>query len=372
MPETPETSRSSDSAESAGGPPHADGAGEGATEGRKDAADAAEAAADGTGDGPATGPGTAAEDAVDGEAAEEVAGAAGEDGGAFEPAGSADETVGGVDDVDPLQVVENAVRAAAGRATLPFQAARADRSFATAFWYNDLVEAGPGREVIRQYLVTAEARTRFELGQFTLREGLASPELPADELVLPSFAKKWTRLGGLGVAVMPTTDLHIHAEKRGWSWTTDEVTAGLAAQPADIALIGAEPLPAYVLGHAVDQEGGRKHPERPQVLLAGAVTRTSDDPTAPVRWTTPLPEGFDGAPVFAALPMDDDQVKLVCLGLVLPGARPATVPDSRPAPDGAPGASAPAASATVVTFDLLRPAIHAVTPSRKRRWWQSR
>ncbi|SEN53398.1 hypothetical protein SAMN05216267_1006153 [Actinacidiphila rubida] len=269
---------------------------------------------------------------------------------------------------DPLKLVEEAILAAAGRATLPFQAARADRSFATAFWYNDFVETGSDHEVIRQYLVTAEARTRFALGQFTLRPGLVAPELPADELVLPSFAKKWTRLGDLGVAVMPTTDLHIHAEKRGWHWTTDEVTAGLAAQPADIALIGVEPLPAYVLGHAVDEESGGKHPERPQVLLAGAVTRTSDDPTAPVRWTTPLPEGFAGAPVFAALPMDDDQVKLVCLGLVLPAARPAA--ETAQAPDGAPATSTPSASATVVTFDLLRPAVHAVTPPRKRHWWQ--
>jgi hypothetical protein len=52
--------------------------------------------------------------------------------------------------------------------------------------------------------------------------------------------------------------------------------------------------------------------------------------------------------VFTVLPVDEDQVKLVCLGLALPG-------DPTP---------------TVVTFDLLRPAIHAVTPSLTRRWWQ--
>ena len=320
--------------------------------------------------------GTAAEEGADQPRAAETAdGDAGpeEAVGADEPAaaGGADEDldVDALDDAEPVNMIEAAVLEAASRVTLPFQAARADRSFATAFWYNDLVETKPGHEVIRQYLVTAETRTRYELGQFTLRPGLAAPELPADELVLPSFSRKWTRLGGLGAAVMPTTDLHIHAEKRGWQWTTDEITAGLAAQPADIALIGAEPLPAYALGHTVEEEAGRKHPDRPQVLLPGAVTRTSDDPAAPVRWTTPLPDGFAGAPVFAAVPMEDGQVKLVCLGLVLPAIRPVA---PRRAPEGAPAATTPAASATVVTFDLLRPAIHAVTPSRRRHWWQRR
>lgn len=287
--------------------------------------------------------------------------------------GSGDLGSGPLDDVDVLAVAEDglsagerigaAVLAAAGRATLPFQAARADRSFATAFWYNDLVESAPGHEVIRQYLVTAEARTRYEIGQWTLRAGIAEPELPADELVMPSFAKKWTRLGALGVAVMPTVDLHIHAEKKGWRWRTDEVTAGLAAQPADIALIGAEPLPAYVLGHEVEQDAAGRHTGRPQRLLPGAVARTSDDPAAPVRFTAPLPDGFAGAPVFAALPMDDDRLKLVCLGIALPEGGGRT--------DGGDGtAGGAAAGTTVVTFDVLRPAIHAVTPPRRRHWWQ--
>jgi hypothetical protein len=250
--------------------------------------------------------------------------------------------------------VEEAILRAAARATLPFQAARQDRSFATAFWYNDLVSTNANHEVIRQYLVTAQARTRYEIGQFTLRDGLAEPELPADELVLPSFAKKWTALGDLGVAVMPTTDLHIHAERKGWSWSTDEVTSGLAAQPDDIALIGTEPLPAYVLGHEVDEEPGGRYADRPQVLLPGMVSRQDAEP---VRWTGPFPLGLAGAPVFTVLPMEDGRAKLVCLGLALPGD---------PAADAATAAAAP----TVVTFDLLRPAIHAVTPRHKRRWWQ--
>jgi hypothetical protein len=263
-------------------------------------------------------------------------------------------------------MIETAVLNVAGRATLPFQAARADRSFGTAFWYNDLVEVAGEHEVIRQYLVAADRRTRYEIGQLTLRDGLVEPELPADELVMPAFAKKWSRLGALGVAVMPTTDLHIHAERKGWRWTTDEITSGLAAQPEDVAAVGPDPLPAYLLGHEVVTETGSKHPDRPQVLLPGTVSRATQD--APVVWTGPLPDGCAGAPVFAGLPMPDNQIKLICLGLALPvegteGAQDTQDPESSESPE-------PPAGGTVITFDLLRPAIHAVTPSRKRGWWR--
>ncbi|MEW1864910.1 hypothetical protein AB0399_31820 [Streptomyces sp. NPDC088194] len=247
-------------------------------------------------------------------------------------------------------LVPDSVLQVAARATLPFQAARADLSFATAFWYNDLIETGGDHEVIRQYLVTAAPRTRFEIGQWTLRGDLTDPEQPLDELVMGGFAKRWTVLDGLGVAVMPTVDLHLHAERKGWRWDTQEITDGLAAQPDDIAAIGDDPLPAYVLGHEADDSGASAHPDRPQALLAGEVRRAAPD--APLTWSGPLPTGFDGSPVFAALPLPDEQLKLLCLGVALPGA------------DG------PDAPATVVAFAELRSAIHALAPRRRRHWWQ--
>ncbi|WP_225846178.1 hypothetical protein [Streptomyces sp. HPF1205] len=242
----------------------------------------------------------------------------------------------------PDRVVSDAVTDVAGRATLPLQAARADRNFGTAFWYNDLIEVDDDRETIRQYLVTTEPHTRYEIGQFTLREGLISPELPADELVLPGFSRKWFRIEELGVAVMPTVDLHLHGERKGWTWSVQEVTDGLAARPEDIEALGPEPLPAYLLGHEVTEPDSR-HPGRPQTLLAGTVTR---DAEGVVRWDGPLPEGCAGAPVFAGLPHEQG-LKLVCLGLVRPGE-----------------------PATLVTFDMLRPAIHHLSPGRRRHWWQ--
>ncbi|SEF82398.1 hypothetical protein SAMN05216223_102153 [Actinacidiphila yanglinensis] len=247
-------------------------------------------------------------------------------------------------------LVPESVRQVAARATLPFQAARADLSFGTAFWYNDLIETGGDHEVIRQYLVTATSRTLFEIGQWTLRGDLTDPEQPVDELVMGGFAKRWKVLEGLGVAVMPTVELHLHAERKGWRWDTQEITDGLAAQADDIAAIGAEPMPAYILGHEADDSGRSAHPDRTQRLLAGEVCRPAPD--APLTWSDPLPTGFDGAPVFAALPLPDEQLKLLCLGVALPGE------------------GGPDAPATVVAFADLRPAIHALAPHRRRHWWQ--
>jgi len=245
----------------------------------------------------------------------------------------------------PDSLIADAVREAASRATLPFQAARADRSFGTAFWYNDLIVAEQdGREVIRQYLVTAHARTRYAIGQWTLRPGLSEPEQPLDELVMPSFAQKWTAVGDLGAAVMPTVELHQHAEKKGWRWSTQEVTAGLAAQAEDIALLDHEPLPAYLLGHGVDENTSARHPDRPQSLVEGEVVRVAPD--APVTWSGPFPDGFDGAPVFSALPLEGGRLKLLCLGAAVAGE-----------------------PVTVAPFDQLRTAIHALSPRPKRHWW---
>jgi hypothetical protein len=283
------------------------------------------------------------------------------------------------------RMIADAVLDVAGRATLPLQAARKDKNFGTAFWYNDLVEAVDDRETIRQYLVTSEPQTRYEIGQFTLREGLITPELPADELVLPGFARKWAPVADLGVAVMPTVDLHIHAERKGWAWAAQEITAGLAARPEDIAALDERPLPAWLLGHEVEEPGTR-HPGRPQVLVEGTVTRT---PEGIVRWSGPLPLGCAGAPVFAGLPHEEGSTKLICLGLALPGA-PAAVPGPHavPGPQSPEGAAAPQGSlsaqgspapgepgdpavpVTLVTFDRLRPAIHTLTPPRVRHWWQ--
>ncbi|MDX3433664.1 MULTISPECIES: hypothetical protein [unclassified Streptomyces] len=207
----------------------------------------------------------------------------------------------------------NAIMANAGRSTLPFQQAHADRWHGTAFWFNDLLDSASGSEVISQYLVTAAGMTRYDLGELTLRPELCEPEMSAEKLLMTDFAEGWTVLGDLGVAVMPTAGLHAHGRRKGWSWATDEITDGLAARHEDIARIGAEPRPAYILGHDVGEQDG----ERLQAVVVGRVARGAD---GHVHWDSTVPEGCAGAPVFVGEELGDDRFRLVCVGLVLPGA----------------------------------------------------
>ncbi|WP_371599317.1 hypothetical protein [Streptomyces sp. NBC_00564] len=245
----------------------------------------------------------------------------------------------------------------AGRSTLPFQRANREEQHATAFWFNELVETTSEGEVIRQYLVTASEPTRVEMAEFTLRPDLCAPVMSAEKLAMIDFAQEWTHLGGLGVAVMPTAGLHAHGARKGWRWTTDEITDGIAATEEDIAGLGEHPIAAYVLGH-IAEDGARE-----QAVVVGQVTRTSG---GSIRWNGDLPQGCEGAPAFISARLSGDSFKLVCLGVTLPA-------------DG---------HHAIVSFDRIRAALNSLPsdtrpgfgetadPPRpvepKRRWWQRR
>lgn len=262
----------------------------------------------------------------------------------------------------------------AGRATLPFQRANREERYATAFWFNELVESTSENEsadeVVRQYLVTAGEPTRVEMAEFTLRPELCAPAMSAEKLMMVDFAEGWIHLDGLGVAVMPTAGLHAHGARKGWLWTTDEITDGLAARDEDIANLGANPVAACLLGHDVAAGSGA----REQAVVVGEVARGSD---GGVRWVGRLPQGCVGAPVFIASPLSGNSFKLVCVGVALPGdghhaiatfdrirtalrALPAVAPDTAAAQESAGPSTGP-------STEPLPP-----TPEPKRRWWQRR
>lgn len=202
----------------------------------------------------------------------------------------------------------------AGRATLPYQRAHREEQHATAFWFNELVESTGDEEVVRQFLVTASEPTRVEIAEFTLRPQLCSPVMSATKLLVTDFAEGWIHLDGLGVAVMPTAGLHAHGARKGWRWTTDEVTEGIAAKEVDVAGIGVDPVAAYALGHLAEADNG----EREQAVVIGGVTRTS---SGSFQWVGDLPQGCVGAPVFFNRGLGGNRYKLVCVGVVLPGDR---------------------------------------------------
>ncbi|MGY4916397.1 hypothetical protein ACWD9K_14465 [Streptomyces sp. 900116325] len=79
--------------------------------------------------------------------------------------------------------------------------------------------------------------------------------MSAHAIAIVRFEQEWTPLGDSGAAVMPTGGLHPIARRKRWEWATDEITDGLAARAEDVAAVGAEPVPAYVLGHDVGPTG---------------------------------------------------------------------------------------------------------------------
>ncbi|MFB7258539.1 hypothetical protein [Streptomyces nojiriensis] len=259
-------------------------------------------------------------------------------------------------DLPPFHsAIIDAIIGHAGRATLPFQRAHRAEQHATAFWFNELVEETAEGAVVRQYLVTAGEPTRVETAEVTLRPELGTPAVSAQKLAMMHFAEGWTHLGDLGVAVMPEDALYAYAARKGWSWTTDEITDGVAATAEDIAGLDGTPVPAYLLGHDVGAGDGA----REQAVVVGEIVRTDEDG---VRWIGTLPQGCVGAPVFIGTALGENSFKLVCVGVALPG-------------DG---------HHPIAAFDRIRAAlsllaaapapaldIRSVEPP-KRRWWQRR
>ncbi|MFJ9121182.1 hypothetical protein ACIRJO_37330 [Streptomyces sp. NPDC102394] len=256
---------------------------------------------------------------------------------------------------DHTSAIIDAIVDHVGRSTLPFQRAHREEQHATAFWFNELVETTSEGEVIRQYLVTASEPARVEMAEFTLRPALCAPVMSAEKLMMLEFAEGWTHLGDLGVAVMSSTGLHAHGARKGWHWTTDEITDGIAATEQDIAGIGGSPVPAYLLGHVNDGDGSRE-----QAVVIGRIKRSGD---GGIRWIGDVPQGCVGAPVFIGASLGGDSFKLVCVGVALTTG----------------------AHHTVAAFDRIRAALKAIpsnsTPApgtgsrageQKRRWWQRR
>ncbi|MGW0794110.1 hypothetical protein [Streptomyces sp. NPDC002692] len=245
-----------------------------------------------------------------------------------------------------------------GRSTLPFRQALGEEQYATAFWFNELVGTTAEGEIVRQYLVTAGEPARVELAEFTLRPQLCAPVMSAEKLMMIDFAEQWTHLDGLGVAVMPSAGLHAHGARKGWQWTTDEITDGIAATEQDIAGLGESPVQAYLLGHVNDGDGPRE-----QAVVIGRIIREDD---GRIQWIGDLPQGCVGAPVFISAPRGANSFKLVCVGVALPAGEHHTIapfdriraaltafpPNSGSAPDG--------------TAPEPRPA------GPKRRWWRRR
>ncbi|MBY8873269.1 hypothetical protein K7640_15645 [Micromonospora sp. PLK6-60] len=183
-----------------------------------------------------------------------------------------------------------------GRSLLPLRGPEAGTAF--------LFAAATGAD----YLLTADVLTGGPAAELGLRPSVTEPPgVAPDTLTLP--AGDWARRPELGVAVLPMAGLHEQARARGWRWRTQPVTDGLAAGPAVVAAVGAQPASAFVLA-----QGVRADAARPLEVAVERVLRDGDR----VLVDTALPDGYVGAPVFAVDTNVDGDLGVHCLGLVLP------------------------------------------------------
>jgi hypothetical protein len=219
------------------------------------------------------------------------------------------------------------------RATLPI-AGPVSGPPGTAFLYNHLLRSTDGVDHVVELLVTADAFAQHEMLEFKLRPDMIEPVGAAsDNLLVTDVARSWTH-DSTGFAFVPSAFLHLHGRRKGWRWTTQEVTDGFAAQPQDVADIGADPCRGFLLGHTVDGPG------RPLVLMSGSVRR--DDDAGVVRWVGPVPAGMVGSPVFTVRQLDALAFKVICLGVLLAGTQ----------------------DNLVATFDAIRHAVALTLPAR--------
>jgi hypothetical protein len=199
--------------------------------------------------------------------------------------------------------------------------------------YNHLLGTTAGSDRVIEFLVTAGQILPGAVGEVRLRPDMIKPSGAAsDVLLMPRFAEQWTQDAPSGAAFTPFAGLHEHGRRKGWQWVTQEVTDGLAARAQDVAQITAEPQLAYILGHGVHGT------ERPLVLVRANVQR---DGHGTIRWSGTAEDGLPGSPVLMARVVDGRGIKLVCLGVLLPGAQ----------------------DNPIGTFDLIRTAIAGALPA---------
>lgn len=214
-------------------------------------------------------------------------------------------------EVDPIgdMIVERF-----GRSTLPV---RVGGSVGTAFLFNELVESTPDSDRVREWLITADAMTWADLGEFKLRPDMITPAGAAsDLLIVRDFRNSWwTNKSAVGV--MRSTFLHDHARTKGWAWRTQEITDGFATTVELEREYVDQAIGAVALGHVVadPREAGT---DRPLALADG---RIGVDGRGVLRWQGVIPVGFVGAPVVAVRKLDGLAFGMHCIGLLLPGDR---------------------------------------------------
>ena len=190
----------------------------------------------------------------------------------------------------------------------------ADGHESCAFLFNDLLGSGDDGDTVATWILTADAMTYIDYGVFSIRPDMTNDRAPsAEQVIVTNYEQSWYHFPDIGVAAMPMAVLRDYSARKGWAWSTQEITDGLAANARDIADLGEVQHTILVLGHPTDQRN------RP---LAVAVMRIDMRGGVPALLGS-ADRGFIGAPAFVAFPnpasSDTTELLLKCIGVVLPG-----------------------------------------------------
>jgi len=200
-----------------------------------------------------------------------------------------------------------------GRGTLPMSQI-ADGRESCAFLFNDLLASDDDGDTVATWILTADALTYTDFGVFGIRPEMTQDGAPsAEAVIVTEYEHTWYHFPDIGVAAMPLAVLRDYSARKGWAWSTQEITDGLAATARDIAGLGEEQHTALVIGHPTDR------PNRPQAIAVARIDMRGGAPTL----LGSADRGFIGAPAFVAFPnpasSDPNELLLKCIGVVLPG-----------------------------------------------------
>jgi hypothetical protein len=219
-----------------------------------------------------------------------------------------------------------------GRGTFPLSRIT-DGHESCAFLFNDLLASDDDGDTVATWILTADAMSYVDVGVFDVRPEMTHDGAPsAEKVAVRKYEQTWYHFPDIGVAAMPMSVLRDYSARKGWAWSTQQITDGLAATARDIADLGQVQHSILVIGHPADQ-GNRP--------VGVAVTRIDMRGGVPTLLGS-VDRGFIGAPAFVALPSpawsDSNDLLLKCIGLVLPGD--ATHP--------------------IATFDKIRPLLRRI------------
>lgn len=219
-----------------------------------------------------------------------------------------------------------------GRGTFPVSRI-GDGEESCAFLFNDLLASDDDGDTVATWILTADAMTYIDMGVFDIRPEMTEDGAPsAEKVIVREYEQTWYHFPDIGVAAMPMAVLRDYSARKGWGWSTQEVTDGFAATAHDIAELGEVQHTVLVIGHPT---GLRNRP--PGVAVARMDVR-GGVPTL----LGSADRGFVGAPAFVAFPnpssSDSNALLVKCIGVVLPGD--ATHP--------------------VATFDKIRPLLRQI------------